>query len=135
MTLFVRLLRLGRIYKPKYDIIVYKNYKPVGRLGVLHLFKDLTISNSKVKVLRLDIDQIRRWQMSGLILPKWLSVIVDPLFISQKYDILKINHDQLKSHKLLSNCGGLMPMKFFSFIRGKTHARAILKSQHRKNEK
>jgi len=123
MILFVRLLRLGRIYRPKYDIIVYKNYKPVGRIGVLHPFKDLKILKSRVKVLRLQIDNIRFWQNRGLVLPHWLSVIVQPLFISQKYHGVKINHHDINSHILMGNYGNMLPMKPFNFIRGKTHAR------------
>ena len=134
MILFVRLLRLGRIYRPKYDILVYKNYKPVGRLGVLHSFKDLKILRRKVKVLRLRFDTILFWKKQGLILPYWLSTIIEPLFISQKYHGIKINNKQAASHTLMLKHKTVVPMQPFNFICGKTHARFTLKSKYIKNK-
>jgi len=133
MTLFVRLLRLGRVYRPKYDILVYKNYRPVGRIGVLHPFKDLSISSTKIKVLKLHLDAIRFWKDRGLVLPQWLNNIAAPLFILPKYEILKLNHMQLDSHKLLVSRGNLKSMKLFNFVSGKVQGRAMLTSL-KKNE-
>jgi len=126
MTLFVRLLRLGRLYKPKYDILVYKNYRPVGRIGVIHPFRDLNIRSTKMKVLKLHLDSIRFWKDRGLVLPNWLDNITAPLFILPKYEMVKLNHTQFDSHKSLVSQGNLKSTKFFNFVSGKVQGRAML---------
>jgi len=135
MTLFIRLLRLGRIYRPKYDILVYKNYRPVGRIGVLHPFKDLCLQSTKVKVLKIDIESIWFWKSRGLVLPRWLNHIVSPLFILPKYEMLKLNHREIDYHKLLTSRGSLKAMKLFNTISGKAQGRALLTSLKEKNYK
>jgi len=130
MTLYIRLLRLGRIYRPKFNIILFKNYKPITELGVMHPFNDLKIgrNNKKVKVLKLYFNKIYFWQRQGLILPTWLDNIIAPLALHQKYSGLKINYYYPEAHSLLAN-GGLHPIKYTKFLRGKTHGRAMLNTE------
>ena len=72
MTYKVLLLRLGRIYKPKYDIILYHNWKPIAKLGTMHPMKDFVFEGQKVKTLVLNVNIITFWLERGIILPKWL---------------------------------------------------------------
>jgi ribosomal protein S16 len=72
MTYKVLLLRLGRIYKPKYDIILYHNWKPIVKLGTMHPLKEFAFEGQKVKTLSLNINIITFWLKRGIIFPKWL---------------------------------------------------------------
>lgn len=72
MTYKVLLLRLGRIYKPKYDIILYHNWKPIAKLGTMHPLKEFTFEKQKVKTLLLNVNIITFWLERGIVLPKWL---------------------------------------------------------------
>jgi len=130
MTLFIRLLRLGRIYRPKYDIILYKNYKPLDRLGVLHPFKDLKLdSKGKVKVLKIDGDRLLYWRARGLILPEWFRILVNPLFIEQKFGGLKMHAHNVVAQHLLTSVSGLTPKRRArNTISGKAQGRALLNS-------
>jgi len=130
MTLFIRLLRLGRIYRPKYDIILYKNYKPLDRLGVLHPFQDLKLrSNIKVKVLKIDGDRLLYWRDRGLILPQWFRILVNPLFIEQKFGGLKMHSHNVIAQHLLISASGLTPKRRTrNTISGKAQGRALLNS-------
>jgi len=128
MTLFVRLLRLGRIYRPKYDIILYKNYKPLDRLGVLHPFKDLKLNyKGKVKVLKIEGDRVLYWRSHGLILPRWLRILVNPLFIEQKFGGLRMHGHNIVAQKLLTSVSGLTAKRRSrNTISGKAQGRALV---------
>lgn len=72
MTYKILLLRLGRIYKPKYDIILYHNWKRITKLGSIYPLNDFILGGHKLKVICLNMEVITIWLKRGIIFPKWL---------------------------------------------------------------
>lgn len=80
MPFQIHLLRLGRIFKPKYDIILYRDFKRIDKLGVVFPLKEAVINSKKMKVVSLNINTICFWVSRGVVLPIWLESIYKMLY-------------------------------------------------------
>lgn len=83
MTYKVLLLRLGRIYKPKYDIILYHNWRRISKVGTMYPLKEFPFDGVKIKFLVLNINLITFLLRRGIPFPKW---------VLSRYKILRSAH-------------------------------------------
>lgn len=102
MAFQIHLLRLGRIYKPKFDIILYHNFKPKAKLGVVYPLKESVINNKPLKVVSLNIELVYFWVSRGVVLPKWLAPIYDHLYQPSIFHANKIYNSPIFHHSILS---------------------------------
>ena len=99
MTYKIILLRLGRIYKPKYDIILYHNWKRIAKLGTVHPLKEFVVDGKKLKVISLNMQLMTVWIKKGIRFPKWLLTryyilhSAHRFYSGQVYTSKKLNHN------------------------------------------
>jgi len=85
MTYKIILLRLGRIYKPKYDIILYHNWRRIVKFGTIHPLNEFVLGGSKLKIINLNIELMRVWLVKGIIFPKWLLTRYNILYSAHRF--------------------------------------------------
>lgn len=132
MPFQIHLLRLGRIFKPKYDIILYHDFKPVTRLGVVYPLKETVINAKRLKIVSLNVERVHFWVVRGVLLPKWLNPIYTKLYNASLFYPNKLYGSSLLHESFVngrtvfygscfnSNCKNPnKPSPKFRFFRGK----------------
>jgi ribosomal protein S16 len=150
MLFQIHLLRLGRKYKPKFDIILYHNFRLKAKLGVVYPLKQFNINSKQVKMVSLNMEKIHFWVQRGVILPKWLQSFYLLLYTPSLYQaglVIQapsfsaglVNGKTIysgKSYKSWSKNPNKASPRFFPFFKGKYVIRHWLRLKNIiKNEK
>lgn len=85
MLFQIHLSRLGRKYKPKFDIILYHNFRLKAKLGVVYPLKQFSINSKQLKMVSLNMEQLHFWVQRGVVLPKWLEPFYVQLYSPSVY--------------------------------------------------
>jgi ribosomal protein S16 len=71
----IYLKRRGRIFKPRFEIILFQNFRYIEKLGTVYPLNSMTINKVSIKAIYLNIERIKTWVFRGVNLPKWLNDI------------------------------------------------------------